>query len=172
MCGCFCLAWGCCCGCGFTADRRAASVKVQVGWSLSVCVCMASAYSRISSWHISQNPVDMCVHVVDRAAVWFLFYFLFDVCVILLCKNFVCVNGWSGLCSLVVIKQLSYVSSVLIVSLWLTAFFGVLFIDGFASLNVEWSELVAQLWWCSLRSSYACTLLLACRSSDYLSRGK
>lgn len=38
-------------------------MEVQVGWSSSVSVCMASAYSGISSSRIAHNSVDMCVNV-------------------------------------------------------------------------------------------------------------
>jgi len=52
-----------------TAVSLQTSVRVQLGRSSSVCVCMARAYSGISSSHISHNSVDMCVYV-PRSGLW------------------------------------------------------------------------------------------------------
>lgn len=143
-----CLAWGSRYGCGFTADQGVASVKVRVGWSLSVCVCMTSAYSGISFSHISHISVDMYVYVqgsglsswslwTERPCGFGSILYMKPVWFVV-SQPYMCVRGWSGLCSQVVVKQLTYKCIICGHSLSVAyGFCCVLLIEDFASLDVE-----------------------------------
>lgn len=115
----FCAARGCFNSCGFPADHCVSSVDGQVGRGcLSVCVYMAGAYSGISSSHISHKAVDLCACVsgsgVGVFSLWgelclvYVLFFVWCLCYWLY-NSIMCVKSWSGLCSQVVVKQLTHI---------------------------------------------------------------